>query len=180
MLLRGAVRDVVKVNKQVNQIHAERAAEDAEKRLQRLKESGDVTDSGLGVQVGRLSDGMAFGEQSFLARRPTPSMATVRTAAYCQLMTLTHGDLAVVTSHYPTLSSAIEEYREEKAAQYAKQNTEATSKGRDRRCRSRSSFFQQTAPRSALLFRRSRTAGGVLGCSARSSRPSGSPDTASV
>ena len=77
--LRDSINSVVAVNKCVDRIHAERLEEEQVKRVTQLKEAGEHDDSGLGVAVGRLSDGMAFGEQSFLALVPSPSMATVRT-----------------------------------------------------------------------------------------------------
>jgi len=126
-LLRDAVRSVVVVNKSLDRLHRERQAAQAQEHIQQLKDAGEVDDSGLGILVARLSDGNAFGEQSFVARLPTPSMATVRTAAYCQLMTLNHKDLRVVCESYPSVRAALDDYAKEKKAQYEETNQKATA-----------------------------------------------------
>lgn len=95
-----------------------------QERIQKIRELGGGEDSYLGAQVGRLTDGMTFGEQSFLSEVSLPSMATVRTVAYCQLVTLAHKELATVINMYPSLSDALHDYAEEKKSMYETKNAE--------------------------------------------------------
>ena len=70
----------------------------------------------LGRLVAKLTEGDAFGEQSFVMK--TPSLASVRTMSYCDLLTLTSGDLEYVFTSYPSLKLKLHAYAIEQRAKY--------------------------------------------------------------
>ena len=64
----------------------------------------------LGAPVGRLTDGDAFGEQSFLTGGV--SLATVRTITFCEIMSLHNKDLSTVFASYPSLQTELKELQQ--------------------------------------------------------------------
>ena len=101
-----------------------------------------------------LTQGMSFGEQSFLAR--TPSLANVRTLQYCELMNLNYADFEVILGIFPELQIHVMGFQREQLAKYKReigkklnrerrmQNAETTSnnvsdKLKEKFCRSKTS-----------------------------------------
>ena len=81
----------------------------------------------LGRLVAKLTEGDAFGEQSFVMK--TPSLASVRTMSYCDLLTLTSGDLEYVFTSYPSLKLKLHAYAIEQRAKYDSTNAGTKPRG---------------------------------------------------
>jgi hypothetical protein len=81
LALRSVVRQVVAINREIAD-----EAEEARLRVQEIKSASMLDIAQLGHVVGRLHDGAAFGEQSFLSGKP--AMSTVRTVSFCEIMSL--------------------------------------------------------------------------------------------
>jgi len=143
---RWAIKTVIEINKIRRKILAMDEAETLDKRIH----AGEFDLSELGVEVARITEGMAFGEQSFLAGGGTPSMATVRTISYCQLLTLAPEDLTVVMGMYPSVSKVLEQYREEKLAEYEEKNHQRCNTIPRRISAPRISMFAQHRKASAV------------------------------
>ena len=120
--LRSVVKQVIAVNKEMAE-----EAEENRKRIQQIKDASLVDLAQLGHLVGKMSDGAAFGEQSFLSGGP--SMATVRTTSFCEIMSLNHADLSHVTNAYPTLRSEMENFAQSKKQGYKAQNKKVMDRG---------------------------------------------------
>jgi CRP-like cAMP-binding protein len=98
----------------------EKKAEAEAEALREIKERSISDIAALGTPVGRLTDGDAFGEQSFITK--TPAMATVRTVEYCELVSLTRADLECVSEAYPRLRSEVDAFVEGRKARYSEHN----------------------------------------------------------
>jgi hypothetical protein len=98
----------------------EKKAEADANALRAIKERSISDIAALGTPVGRLTDGDAFGEQSFITK--TPAMATVRTVEYCELVSLTRADLECVSEAYPRLRSEVDAFVEGRKARYSEHN----------------------------------------------------------
>ncbi len=112
-------------------LEAKREQHEMQKKLDEMRAAANLDVSKLGKAVGRLSDGDTFGEQSFLTGEACT--ATVRTEAFCEVLSLRHGDLTVVFEAYPALREGIEQYAKKAFAIYQRKNQRAHTPHRERR-----------------------------------------------